>query len=105
MRRTFGLPVAVLLYSAACSRNPAPQVAATPEPAPPPVAPVDPTAALVTEAHRLFTLGETELSLGHLEQARLAFDKSLDILLDAPQGARVDPCLLYTSDAADICSV
>jgi membrane-bound lytic murein transglycosylase D len=102
MRRTFGLPFAVLLASAACSRNPAPQVAVTPSPpvpaaevpAPPPPAPVvDPTVALVAEADRLFALGERELSLGHLEQARVAFDKSLDVMLDAPQGARVDPRL------------
>ena len=101
MRRTFGLPVAVLLFSAACSRHPAPQVAAPIQPtapassvpAPAPPAPVDPTAALLTEADRLFNLGERELSLGHLEQARAAFDKSLDVLLDAPDGARVDPRL------------
>jgi membrane-bound lytic murein transglycosylase D len=61
--------------------------------APPPVAAVDPSVALIAEADRLFSLGEQELSLGHLGQARAAFDKSLDILLDAPQGARVDPKL------------
>ncbi len=103
MRRTVGLPGAVLLFSltAACSRNPAPQVAVVPQPAPTPVVPaspappvpVDPAVALVAEADRLFALGERELSLGHLEQARTAFDKSLDVLLDAPDGARVDPKL------------
>jgi membrane-bound lytic murein transglycosylase D len=98
----FGLPGAVLLLSAACSRHPAPQVAVTPQPAAPPAAaparqapptPVDPTAPLIAEADRQFALGERELALGHLEQARAAFDKSLDVLLDAPQGARVDPKL------------
>ncbi len=102
MRRKFGLPGAVLLLSAACSRHPAPQIAAVPSeaPAPAPVAapvappaPVDPVAALLAEADRLFALGERELSLGHLEQARTAFDKSLDVLLDAPEGARVNPRL------------
>lgn len=102
MRRTFGLHAAVLLMSAACSRHPAPQVAVTPPPpvAPAPVldaqaagAPIDPTVALIAEADRLYALGERELSLGHLEQARVAFDKSLDVLLDAPDGARVDPRL------------
>jgi membrane-bound lytic murein transglycosylase D len=102
MRRTFGLPVAVLLMSAACSRHPAPQVAVAEQPVAPPAAapvvvappvPVDPTVALLAEADRLFALGERELSLGHLEQARVAFDKSLDTLLDAPDGARVDPRL------------
>ncbi|MGV3520337.1 LysM peptidoglycan-binding domain-containing protein [Luteitalea sp.] len=61
--------------------------------APTPAVPVDPTATLIAEADRLFSLGETELSLGHLEQARVAFDKAVDVLLDAPQGARVDPRL------------
>lgn len=101
MRRMFGLPVAVLLISAACSRNPTPQVAAqvpvpsvaVEAPAPAPPAPVDPNVALLAEADRLFALGERELSLGHLEQARQAFDRSLDVLLDAPDGARVDPAL------------
>ncbi len=102
MRRKFGLPGAVLLLSAACSRNPAPQVAVAPQPTTPapaaaaPLAPApaaDPADALIAEADRLFALGERELALGHLEQARAAFDKSLDVLLDAPSGARVDPSL------------
>jgi membrane-bound lytic murein transglycosylase D len=71
---------------------PAAQPAVAPAAAPAPV-PVDPAVALIAEADRLFALGERELSLGHLEQARVAFDKSLDVLLDAPQGARVDPKL------------
>lgn len=103
MRRTFGLPGAVLLLTAACSRHPAPQVAVAPQPTPQPSvavqqpaavpAPVDPKAARLAEADRLFALGERELSLGHLEQARVAFDRSLDVLLDAPDGARLDPTL------------
>ncbi len=102
MRRKFGLPVAVLLFSAACSRNPAPQLAVAPQPAAPaavadapqtPAPAIDSTAAVIAESDRLFDLGERELSLGHLEQARAAFDKSLDVLLDAPEGARVDPQL------------
>ena len=102
MRPTFGLPVAVLLASAACSRHPAPQVAAPTQPTAPassalaasaPAVAVDPTATLIAEADRHFSLGERELSLGHLEQARAAFDKSLDVLLEAPDGARVDPRL------------
>lgn len=107
MRRMFGLPGAVLLLCAACSRNPAPQVAAVPQapaPAPAPAtpavaapapatAPTDHAALLVAEADRLYTLGERELSLGHLEQARAAFDRSLDVLLSAPEGARTEPRL------------
>ncbi|MBA2353284.1 MAG: transglycosylase SLT domain-containing protein, partial [Acidobacteria bacterium] len=47
----------------------------------------------MAEADRLFALGERELSLGHLEQARAAFDRSLDVLLDAPEDARSQPRL------------
>lgn len=104
MRRMLGLLGAVLLASAACSRHPAPQVAASPAPEPvtpatrapaPPAVPTppDPTAPLLAEADRLFALGERELSLGHLEQARIAFDRSLDVLLDAPEDARALPQL------------
>src|SRR5690606_20322719 len=104
MRRTVGLPGAVLLVvaAAACSGNPRPQVAAAPpvDNAPPPAAeaaapqapqvPVDPVAELIAESDRLFTLGKHELELGHLTQAREAFDRAVDVLLEAPGGARQD---------------
>lgn len=106
MRRTFGLPGAVLLAvaTAACSGNPRPQVAAAPptdtplSPAtlaavaqPTPVA--DLVEARIAESERLFTLGRHELQIGHLSQARDAFDRAVDVLLEVPGGARREPRL------------
>lgn len=47
----------------------------------------------MNESDRLFALGTRELALGHLTQARDAFDRSLDLLLEAPGGARREPRL------------
>lgn len=106
MRRTFGLPGAVLLAvaAAACSGNPRPQVAAAPptdsplSPAtlaaiaqPTPVA--DLVEARIAESERLFVLGRHELQIGHLSQARDAFDRAVDVLLEVPGGARREPRL------------
>jgi membrane-bound lytic murein transglycosylase D len=51
----------------------------------------DPVTALIAESQRHFTEGEQELALGHLEQARKAFDSSVDVLLHSPYGARSEP--------------
>lgn len=107
MRPTFRLPGAVLLLvaAAACSGNPRPQISAAPQPplqADAATLPVDaiqqhelfdPVDALIAESDRLFALGTRELVLGHLAQARDAFDRSLDVLLEAPGGARSEPRL------------
>lgn len=53
-------------------------------------APVDPVAQLIAESDRHFATGQRELTLGHLEGARTEFDRSLDILLESPAGARAD---------------
>src|SRR5450756_903514 len=52
-------------------------------PAPPPPPAQDPIATLVATSQRHFDSGQQELLIGHLERARIEF------------------CLLYTSDAAD----
>ena len=65
-------------------------VAARPEP--PPSAP-DPVAALIATSERHFADGQRDLGLGHLDQARLEFDRALDVLLDSPWGGRSDPRL------------
>lgn len=107
MRRTVRLPGAVLLVvaAAACSGNPRPQVAAAPPvvsdltsqsaaslPEGSQVA-VDTVAVLIAESDRLFALGRHELEQGHLTQAREAFDRAVDVLLEAPGGARTEPRL------------
>ncbi|HET7696774.1 MAG TPA: LysM peptidoglycan-binding domain-containing protein [Vicinamibacterales bacterium] len=102
MRRTLaaGLGLAV----AACGGNakpsvtprtpPAPAVAATaqqtPAPAPAPKVVVDPVAALISTSLKHFESGERELAAGHLEKARQEFDRSVEVLLESPYGARTD---------------
>jgi membrane-bound lytic murein transglycosylase D len=98
MRRTLaaGLGLAV----AACGGNakptvsatkpPVPVVAAAQQPAPPPKAGVDPVAALIATSQKHFDAGERELAAGHLEKARQEFDRSVEVLLESPYGARTD---------------
>jgi membrane-bound lytic murein transglycosylase D len=51
----------------------------------------DPVTALIAESQLHFTEGEQELAVGHLEQARKAFDSSIDVLVQSPYGARSEP--------------
>ena len=80
--------------SAACGGKPAPVTAPTapadavePEPVPLP----DPVSELIATSQTHFAAGERELKLGHLEGARTAFDRAVDVLLESPYGARTDP--------------
>ena len=51
----------------------------------------DPVPILIAESQRHFSEGEQELAVGHLEQARNAFDLAVDVLLQSPYGARSEP--------------
>jgi len=93
------LPVlaAAATVTAGCGGNPKPQKAPVPAPvqkpvvAPtPPPPPVDPVAILIETSRKHFEAGERELKLGHLERARTEFDRSVDVLLESPYGARTD---------------
>ena len=99
MRRTLaaGLGLAV----AACGSNakpavtakvpPVPVVAQVPQtPPPPPKVLVDPVAALIETSLKHFEAGERELAAGHLDKARQEFDRSVEVLLESPYGARTD---------------
>ncbi len=99
MRRTIGVGLCVLF--GACGANPKPQVQATPAPAPvvtvapqPPPAPrpvlADPVDTLIGASQQHFEAGERELKAGHLEKARQDFNLAVDVLLEAPYGARTD---------------
>jgi membrane-bound lytic murein transglycosylase D len=66
---------------------PAPQIA-TPEPA---VQPADSVLELITVSTGHFETGERELKLGHLESARAAFNRALEVLLESPFGGRTEP--------------
>ncbi len=93
-------PVALVLgiSAAACGSHGArvettpaapPQVAAAPAPAPRP----DPIDALIARANTLFERGQRDLELGHIDQARLEFNRAVDLLLNTPGGARTEPRL------------
>src|SRR5436190_12631126 len=51
----------------------------------------DPVTVLIAESQQRFIEGEQELAVGHLEQARKAFDLAVDVLLQSPYGARSEP--------------
>jgi membrane-bound lytic murein transglycosylase D len=53
--------------------------------------PPNPTSDVVVRADREFETGQHELSQGHLVAARDAFDRSVDLLLQTPGGARATP--------------
>ncbi|HVQ12787.1 MAG TPA: hypothetical protein VMS40_04320 [Vicinamibacterales bacterium] len=91
-----------LLLSGACaarSSQPttvqAPQqvVAPEPTPAPAPQQQRDPVQELIALSEQQFQTGERELREGHLDAARAAFDRAVDVLLESPGGARSNPQL------------
>ena len=90
---------AISTASAACGAKPRPQVpttapvAAAPapqDPPPPPQPPADPIVTLIGVSQKHFESGERELRLGHLDRARVEFDRAVDVLLESPYGARTD---------------
>ncbi len=87
--------ILVSAVTAACgSSNPKPVV-----PAPPPAVPApvvvppptpDPITVLIEASQQRFLAGEREMRLGHLDRARIEFDRAIELLLDSPYGARTD---------------
>jgi membrane-bound lytic murein transglycosylase D len=67
---------------------PAPPVAQAP-PAQLAAAP-DPVQALIDASQKYYLSGQRELELGHLDRARIEFDRAIDVLLTAPGGARTE---------------
>jgi FOG: LysM repeat len=51
----------------------------------------DPIADLIALSNSHFAAGQAELQRGHLESARLEFNKALEVLLQSPYGARSEP--------------
>jgi peptidoglycan lytic transglycosylase D len=95
--RPTALFVSVLVVG--CGGNPKPQVAKAPVPAPAPASVVqapaaseatDPIAALIATSNRHYEAGERELSQGHMDKARIEFDRAIGVLLESPYGARSD---------------
>ena len=90
------LAIAFLTLSA-CGSNPkiqkgpaGPLPSSAPPAAPATPAPVDPVLTLIATAQEHFSTGERELKLGHLDRARVEFDRAVDVLLESPYGARTD---------------
>jgi type IV pilus biogenesis protein CpaD/CtpE len=85
------LPTAAVIaftLTAACGSNPKPQTPVTPTPSPavvpaPVTVPVpDPIDVLIAASQSHFDAGEREVKMGHLERAREAFDRAVDVLLE-----------------------
>jgi len=84
----------------ACGAQPRPQLPQAPAPAPAPApevappeaapSPQDPVAAFIAASEQHFADGQREFHLGHLDQAKIAFDLAVDALLESPDGARTD---------------
>lgn len=68
-------------------------VATPAKPAPPAQPAPDPIAALISASDQHFDAGQKELAVGHLEGARVEFDRALDTLLESSDGARANPRL------------
>ena len=64
----------------------------TPAVAQAPAAPVeDPVLTLIGSSDRFFKAGQKELEQGHVEAAKQAFNRAVDVLLESPYGARTEP--------------
>jgi membrane-bound lytic murein transglycosylase D len=71
--------------------TPVPAVAQAP--APQPVPAPDPVQTLIDQSQQHYLAGQRELEVGHLDRARVEFDRAIDVLLAAPGGARTEPRL------------
>ena len=103
-----GLLVALIPLAAACGSamkaqapavrpSPSRPAASAPAVEPVPVAKVapapveDPVLALIATSEAHFQAGQKELQQGHVEAAKLEFDRAVDVLLESPYGARTEP--------------
>ena len=62
-----------------------------PEPAAQSVAHEDPVVTLIATSDRHFKAGQKELEQGHVDAAKIEFDRAVDVLLESPYGARTEP--------------
>lgn len=88
--------VLVTAVTVGCGSKPKPQVPAAPSsvtpaaPARPATPPSDPITVLIEASQQRFLAGESQLKLGHLDRARIEFDRAVEMLLESPYGARTD---------------
>jgi membrane-bound lytic murein transglycosylase D len=89
----------VALVATGCgsaARRERPQTTPQPPPvaqAPAPAPAIDPVQSLIDQSQTHYQQGQRELSVGHLDRARVEFNRALDVLLAAPGGARTEPRL------------
>jgi membrane-bound lytic murein transglycosylase D len=57
----------------------------------PPLPPEDPVVTLIALSEEHFRAGQRELEQGHVEGARLEFDKAVNVLLESSYGGRTEP--------------
>lgn len=81
----------LLVFGFGCIGGGSTLEAQTPVP-PASVAPAeDPVLTLIADSDRHFRLGQQELDLGHVEAAKLEFNRAIDVLLESPYGGRTEP--------------
>jgi len=51
----------------------------------------DPVASLIASSDRHFTAGQKELDQGHVEAAKVEFNRAVEVLLESPYGGRTEP--------------
>jgi membrane-bound lytic murein transglycosylase D len=78
-------PTVVVPTQTATSVPPSTAAAASQAPA------EDPVLALIAASDRHFKAGQRELEQGHVEAAKLEFNRALEVLLESPYGARTEP--------------
>jgi membrane-bound lytic murein transglycosylase D len=86
----------VAIFAAACAAKkpvptPQPEPVGTVRHVPTSISKTDPVADLIAQSDQHFETGRKELEAGHLETAKSAFDRSLEVLLEWPGGARSEP--------------
>ena len=87
---------AVALVTTGCgsaAREQRPRTAPTPpvaQTAPAHVTAPDQVQALIDASQKHYLSGQRELDLGHLDRARVEFDRAIEVLLTAPGGARAE---------------
>ncbi len=68
------------------------QAGRPPAPPTPPAPPVeDPVVQLLAASDRHFKAGQLELEAGHVEGAKRAFDRAINVLVESPFGGRTEP--------------
>ena len=51
----------------------------------------DPVATLIAASERHFTAGQKELEQGHVDAAKVEFNRAVEVLVESPYGGRTEP--------------